>query len=587
MTRINRFAGSFLFRLAVGYVLVAVIFAAAWVWSLYGPLTEAMLRQQQRNLTAVAQSAALLAAETDSTPQELANRLVTRTDLRLTIVGSDGVVLADSEYAPSEMENHGQRPEIRAALAGQVGVDRRMSRTAGIEEIYVAVPSSLDGRKIALRVSQPLSEIEDAASRSRRFGLGLLAVALLIAAGVAFYAARAATGPVRQLSDIAERMAAGNLNVDVPAVPADLTPLADALATLRAQMRSRLDALETERRTLRAALDGLGDAVLLVDGDTIVLANKETARLFRAPARGWVGTRIDESGLPATLLQAVCSRLDSLDPSVVELPADPTGRTWRVFVAPLSGADDGTSRTIVVISDVTERARVDRVRRDFVANASHELKTPVAGIRLLAESAETAAADGDAEQALVFTRQIEAETERLQRLVSDLLDLSRLEAAPAPDALADVRVAVDRAVVSHRAAAARKELELTADLDSVRGHDVFVRADPTDLAIALDNLLDNAIAYTDSGGVNVGVRIVDDHVAIRVSDTGCGIPVEHQPRVFERFYRVDRGRSRDAGGTGLGLALVRHVVERSGGTVTLESALGEGSTFTLMLPRAT
>ncbi len=587
MTRLSRFTSSFLFRLALGYVLVAVVFAAAWVWSLYGPLTQAMLRQQQRGLTAVAQSAALLATETDASPQDLTDRLVARTDLRLTIIDADGVVLADSEYPAAKMENHAHRPEVRAALEGRTGTDRRISRTLGVEELYVAVPGLLAGEKIAVRVSQPLSEIEKMASRSRRVGLALLAAALSIAAGVAARAAHAAARPVRQLSGVAERMAAGNLGAEVPDMPGDLAPLAEALASLRAQMRSRLDALESERHTLRPALDGLGDAVFLVDGRSVTLANREAERLFRTPAGGWIGARLEDSGMPASLLEAMHSLIAAPKASAVELAPDPTGRTWRVFVAPLPSAEDRAKRALVVISDVTERARLDRVRRDFVANASHELKTPVAGIRLLAESAETAAADGDAEQALVFTRQIEAETERLQRLVSDLLDLSRLDSAPAPDALSDVRAAVDRAVVSHRAAAARKGLELAVAMDAVRGQDVFVRADPTDLAIALDNLLDNAITYTDTGRVRVGVNAMDETVIISVSDTGPGIPPEHQPRVFERFYRVDRGRSRDAGGTGLGLALVRHVVERSGGSVTLESTPGEGSTFTLVLPRAT
>jgi signal transduction histidine kinase len=222
-----------------------------------------------------------------------------------------------------------------------------------------------------------------------------------------------------------------------------------------------------------------------------------------------------------------------------------------------------------------------------VSNASHELKTPVAGIQLLAESAETAATDGDVEQSLGFTRQIEAEAARLKRLVSDLLDLSRLETAPAPDAITDVRQAVDNAIAGHRGTASRQRLALSVDLSAIRGVDVFVAAEPTDVAIALDNLLDNAIAYTESGSVNVSVKASDSSVRIKVADTGSGIAPEHLPRVFERFYRVDRARSRESGGTGLGLALVRHVVERSSGTVSLSSEVGVGTTFTVTLPRAT
>jgi len=277
--------------------------------------------------------------------------------------------------------------------------------------------------------------------------------------------------------------------------------------------------------------------------------------------------------------------LSDVGPFATELQADPLGRTLRLLVAPLDDAT-GEGRTLAVVSDITERARLDAVRRDFVANASHELKTPVAGIQLLAESAETAASDGDIETSLMFSRQIEAEAARLKRLVGDLLDLSRLDTAPEPGAITDVRAAVENALAGHRGAAARAGLVLEADLSAVRDVDVFAAADPTDVAVALDNLVDNALAYTAEGSVRIAVKTSSGSVTIAVSDTGPGIAPEHLPRIFERFYRVDRARSRDNGGTGLGLALVRHVAERSGGTVSVDSRVGSGSTFTLRFPRA-
>lgn len=584
MTRIGRLADSYRTRLIVGYLLVAVIFSAAWVWSLYGPLTQAVLRQQQGNLTAVAQAGALVVGQADRPAEEVARQLVARTDLRLTIVASDGRVLADSEFDAAGMENHRDRPEVAEALAGRTGDARRYSETEGEEALYVAVPASLGGERVALRVSQPLSEIEDIAASSRRVGLVLLLTAILLASAIAWWAARAAAEPVARLSQSATRMAGGDLTAELPDVPADLTPLASALSTLRAQMRTRLDALESEKRSLAATLDGLTNAVLVLDGRTIALANSTAGRMFKAPRSGWRGTDVEAAGLPAPVSNAIVSRMAGNDTEPLELEPDPTGRTFRLVVAPLDPAEPG-GRTIVTIADVTERARLDRVRRDFVANASHELKTPTSGIMLLAQSVEAAAADGDVEQALAFAKQIEAETGRLQRLVGDLLDLSRLEAAPAPDAVSDVRVAVDRAIVSHRSAAERKRLVLDADLSGVHGVDAFAAADPTDLAIALDNLLDNAIAYTERGTVRLSVSATEGAVEIEVSDTGIGIPAEHLPRIFERFYRVDRGRSRDSGGTGLGLALVRHVVERSNGSVSVSSN-ADGTTFRLCFPRA-
>lgn len=269
MSRVTFASGSFRTRIVLGYVLVAAVLASAWAWSLYPPLTQAALRQQTRNLTAVAQAASLMAAESSATPQQIADRLVARSDLRLTIVAADGSVLADSAGTVSEMANHADRPEIESALAGRTGTDRRLSATQGDEELYVAVPGALDGTPVALRVSQPVTEIEAVAARSRQVGLLLLGLALLITTAIAVSASAAASRPVLALSESAQRMAGGDLTLEIPQVPADLRILAESLATLRNQMRARISALEAEQRTLRTTLDGLTDAVFLLDASTI------------------------------------------------------------------------------------------------------------------------------------------------------------------------------------------------------------------------------------------------------------------------------------------------------------------------------
>ncbi|MBI5231255.1 MAG: HAMP domain-containing protein [Coriobacteriales bacterium] len=584
MGRLGSIAGSFRVRLLLGYVVVAAVFALAWTWSLYGPLTQSVIKNQERSLAAVARAGAALVGQPEADPRQVASRLVAETDLRATIVGSDGQVVADSLVDPATMENHAARPEIAAALRGETGTARRRSATRGDEELYVAVPSRLDGSRVAVRVSQPVAVAASVASTSRQIGIALLAVAVLVSTGVALWAARAAARPVEELSDAARRMADGNLGAQIPDVPRDLSTLAEALGDLRRQMKTRIEQLQTEQLTLRTALDGLTDAVFVLDGDAIRFANGAASRLFRVPAGGWRHKHIDRAGLPASVVGEV-QRLMARGGGATEIGPDPTGHWMRVAVLPILGSED-TESSLAVIADVTERARVDRMRRDFVANASHELKTPVSAIQLLAESAKTAESDGDFDQALVFTRQIADEAARLKRLVGDLLDLSRLELAPKPGSVTDLRQAIDNAIAGHRGAAERKSLELTADLNAVAGTDVFAAADPTDVAVALDNLLDNGITYTEAGSVTVRLAVVADEVEIAVTDTGIGIPSEDLPRVFERFYRVDRARSRDSGGTGLGLALVRHVVERSGGSVEVESVLDEGSTFTIRLPLA-
>ncbi|NTW28324.1 MAG: GHKL domain-containing protein [Coriobacteriia bacterium] len=585
MKRPEYMRGSYRARLVLGYILVATVLAAAWIWSMYGPLNTAVVNQEERNLTQTARAAALYANASTEPIGDVAKRLVANSDLRLTVVSADGTVLADTNNDASTMENHLSRPEIAAALKGEVGISRRVSSTEDKREIYVAVPATIAGKPAALRISRPLTDVEQIANTSRSIGLGLLLAALAIVAGIATWASGAAALPIRDLSAIAKRMASGDLHSRVPEVPADLKALADALETLQHQMRDRIDALEGEQKTLRAALDGLTDAVFLLDGTAIHYANRAAGRIFRAATGDRREVPLARSGLPESLVAAILGPLGERRHVAVDLDPDPFGRTLRLLVVPLDAAENG--RTLVVVTDITERARLDRMRRDFVANASHELKTPVAGIQLLAESAETAAEDGDAEQSFAFTRQIEAEAARLKRLVGDLLDLSRLESIPSPDAVTDVRQALDNALVGHRTAAGRKGLTLSADLSAVRGIDVFAAAaEPTDVAIVLDNLIDNAIAYTAEGSVRVSVEATPSEVRLLVTDTGPGIESEHLPRIFERFYRIDRARSRESGGTGLGLALVRHVAERSGGSVTVSSEVGVGTTFTVTLPRA-
>lgn len=585
MTRFSRIARSALSRLIAGYVLVAVVFAAAWTWSLYGPLTASVLEQRVESLTAVAQSAALLVTESGETPSRIAKQLVARTDLRLTIVAADGTVMADSDTDPTTMENHADRPEVATALGGTVGTDRRVSQSEGIEQLYVAVPATHDGARVAVRVAQPLTQIRAIAAGTRRVGLTLLVAALVIATVAAYPVLKAAARPIADLSRSAQTMAAGDLTTPIPRVPDDLAPLAESLGSLRAQIRSRLEALEAERARLESTLNGLEDAILVMDGEVIDFANDAADLLFGRPPTGWQGQRLAASTLPAALAAAVRRSTAQQVTTAEDLDPDPLGRVFRLWVSPgSSGAP--YARRIVVISDVTERARLDRLRRDFVANASHELKTPAAGIGLLADSAALAAQDGETTQALEFARQIASEASRLQHLVRDLLDLARLENAPNPEAITDMRVIIDRVVVSHRSGATAKGLALIVDLQAVSDIDVFAAADPTDVTIAADNLVDNAIAYTAAGTITITLAVDGDTVTLAVTDTGAGIEPEHLSRIFERFYRVDRGRSREAGGTGLGLALTRHAAERNGGSITVESTPGAGATFTLRLRRA-
>lgn len=570
-------------RLLAGALSIALVLAAAWTWSLYGPLASEVTERETGYLIGSARSAALLVSETDGDPQETARRLGAETGVRITVVASDGTVIADSEEEPSNLENHAERPEVSAALAGREGTDIRRSDTQDVDRLYVAVPAVVAGQRVAVRASTSLAAVNALTDELRTTGLILLAIGTLGAVLLAWRLTATTAHPVDRLADAARAMASGDLGTPIPPTNAALAPLGDALGVLATQMRDRIQQLQTERQALRMAVDGLDDAVLLLEQGRVALANRKTG-LLRGSTHGIEGRLLADSGLPASLVAAIEGRLTEAAPATIDLGPDPYQRYHRLRIVPL-GQGPGGQRTLVAITDTTDRMRLDAVRADFVANASHELKTPTAGILLLAESADSAARDGDSEQALAFVGQIRGEATRLRQLVADLLDLSRMERLPGPDAITEVRRGVDLACSAHRRAASQRGLMLSVDLTAIAGQDIAVAMDAADLAIVLDNLLSNAIAYTESGGVSVSVAASDAEATITVRDTGIGIPEADLERVFERFYRVDRARSRDSGGTGLGLSLVRNAVERARGTVTIASRPGEGTTVTVRIPR--
>jgi two-component system sensor histidine kinase SenX3 len=334
---------------------------------------------------------------------------------------------------------------------------------------------------------------------------------------------------------------------------------------------------DEERATREAILSSLEEGIVLFASDGSVLyENGQVRRLIGGPAQS--AQRL----APSRLRKLVAAAAEAPSPEVVDRPpataevvAGPAGRTIRATATSIPG-----NRVLLVLRDVTQARLIDVVRRDFVANASHELKTPAASLRALAETIRDAAAE-DPQAIRRFAEQLEKEAVRLSRIISDLLDLSRLEGAAHEED--DVRL--DRVVIDeserHRQDAEAARLSL-----DVRGEGpVMVRGSAEELALMTRNLVQNAIQYTRGGGaVDVMVGVEDGQAVITVRDTGTGIPARDRERIFERFYRVDRARSRETGGTGLGLAIVKHVVENHGGTVSVESELGIGSTFVVRLP---
>jgi len=487
---------------------------------------------------------------------------------RYTVIDQDGVVLADSRSAAETMENHAARPEVAAALAGEPGRAMRASETTGVEQLYVAIPS--DNGSV-LRLSARSSDIAVDTWPYRSSVIFVSIVVGLIGLLVAAWLAKRMSGPIVELTEQTQALSVNDAETKLARSNVlELDQLAVAIAELDATNRARL--LETERAssTLEVVLGALPQGTVLFDeDDSVVYANPSAQNLLGAIPETLSGI------VPFSFQDVLLEARETGTPTTVIAEHGKPVRQLRGIATPF--ADD--KRILLVVVDVTERERVASVRRDFVANASHELKTPVSAIIASSEALQLAVERGD-DSSLGFARQIESSARQLDRLVADLLDLSRLERdEPELDPLSLDHL-VQEELERVRLVADEHGIDLTLDVAPVQ-----VAGSRRDVAIAVRNLLDNAIRYTPSGGsIRAQLEVDGEDAVLRVSDTGEGIPTRDLARVFERFYRVDNARARATGGTGLGLAIVKHVVESHGGSVSVESEFGAGSTFTVHLP---
>jgi len=521
-------------------------------------------------------------------------RAAGQSDLRVTVIGADGTVLGDSRVPPAELrrvENHAERPEVRAALAGRVGHGLRTSVTVGAPLFYAAVPVR-DGDRVVgvLRMAVPLSVVTSSHAELHQVLLLGGLVALLAALGIAMFVAGRLTRPVVEMESVARRMSEGDFAVHAPVrSPDEIGVLGRALNGLAARLREKVRDLEEEQAKARAILESMVEGVVAVDGhDHIVVMNEGARTIFALGAARAEGKSFLEVIRNVDLYRIFRESRVGTPAAVVGRQlrlSTPVERVLEVHAAPLRLAGDEVG-AVMVLHDVTELRRLEQVRTEFVANVSHELRTPLTAIHGYLETLLGGALE-EPEHARKFLEIAFRHTERLGRLVSDLTDLSnielgkvslRLEATPLDEV-------VDSVLTMIRPRAAGGEVALSVDLPADLPP---VRADRDRLAQILINLVDNGVKYTPAGGrVAVSARRVGPAlVEVGVTDTGVGIPPADLPRVTERFYRVDRARSRELGGTGLGLAIVKHLVLAHGGELAIESQPGRGTVVRFSLPAA-
>jgi two-component system phosphate regulon sensor histidine kinase PhoR len=515
--------------------------------------------------------------------------------LRITLIGPDGTVLADSSLEQTIGGQRDNRPEILAARVHRFGSSLRLSSTTRQPTLYVALHAG-DGPISFVRLAVPQAELQAELWRLRRVVLTASAVAAGLSLFLGFLFARRLTRPLLDLTQGVKQVAAGDFGHQVFAPGTDeIGQLARTFNDMSQRLAAQFAQLEEDRQQLRAVLSAMVEGVIAVDAEQrILFVNQRAAQLLGISAERAVGRKLWETIRQRSIQDLVRRCQEAGERQSQELEwSGATLKSVAVHVAPFAGPTG--SGAVLVVHDTSELRRLERLRQDFVANVSHELKTPLSVIKACVETLLDAAVD-DEETRRSFLQQIAEQSDRLHALILDLLHLARIESGQQVLECGDVYLGevVQACLERHRTRAESKRLRLEAvppDSDrlaqSGQTGGLAAWADEEALHHILDNLVDNAIKYTPPDGA-IRVRWLADgeSAVLEVQDTGVGIPERDLPRIFERFYRVDKARSRELGGTGLGLSIVKHLVQSMQGSVQAESALGVGSTFRVRLPRS-
>ena len=531
----------------------------------------------------------LLAAGKHAQIDALCKELGQRSSTRLTVILPDGQVVGDSVEQPWQMDNHGQRPEVVDALEEGKGVSLRYSQTLQQTLRYVAVPARSGGRTLGVvRAAVSLAAIDRTLWGIRAHVLVACVLIAALLAAATLLVARRVVRPLEELSYHAEWFARGDLEHRLPATSTkEIGGLAETLNQMAAELSDKLATVVRQRNEREAILSSMAEGVLALDADERVLSmNAAAARLLDADSARAEGRSLPEIVRNIDLHKLVAAVLSAQQPVEGEIVLrDREPRYLRVHGSVLRTTPGGRAGALLVIDDVTRLRRLESVRRDFVANVSHELKTPVTAIQGYVETLLDGAMNDSAEREK-FLRIVAKHTERLHAILEDLLTLARVEQESEKRenllARGPLRPVLEAAMVDCGGKAGEKQMRLTlncpAELAAVMNASLLEQA--------VVNLLDNAIAYSPPGEqIEVEGVEGEEEIEVRVRDRGCGIAREHLPRIFERFYRVDKSRSRESGGTGLGLAIVKHIVQLHGGRTAVESTPGQGSTFSLFLPK--
>jgi len=503
---------------------------------------------------------------------DLVKRIGKRINTRITVIAPDGKVLADSKENADSMENHRGRPEIREAITTGFGKSVRYSTTEMEEMLYVAIPMKSNGKLIGvLRTSLFLRDIDTLLNSLRNRLLYSIVIITLLSLLVAFMISKNISSPIKELAEASKNLANGDFSTHLRLIRNDeLGELAESFNIMSEKLKSVFDELTSKKEEFKSIISSLSEGLMVIDKTgKIILCNDSFKKIVSAnPLDKFYWEILREPVL-----------LNSVEKEIGESRhiADEIELNGKKYLFSFSSVPE-TEELIVILHDITKFKNLEKIKKDFIANVSHELRTPLTAIKGYLETME----DEEGTEYKRYLDIVQRHTERLINIVNDLLQLSELEQKGIIGNLEkiDLKDTVENVFRIFKQKAEKKNIRLILDTPD----SVFFYGDPFKLEQMFVNLIDNAIKYTESGNVTVSLNIRDKRVIINVSDTGIGIPERHLDRIFERFYVVDKSRSRRGGGTGLGLSIVKHIVLLHNGKIKVWSKRGKGTTFTITLP---
>ena len=507
---------------------------------------------------------------------------------RITVILPNGEVIADSDEKPGNMRNHADRPEFKDALEQGSGNSIRPSETLGKKMMYQAIAlKQNDEIQAVVRTSVPITAIDEALKSIYAKLLWAGIIISICAAAISLLISKKISRPVEQMTEVAKHFASGELNLRLPiSNTTELAELANALNEMAQQLNARINTITEERSQIRAILSSMIEGVLAVDSaGHIVSINKAAAELLDIDASKSQGLSIEEAIRNPQLQEYIKNTFENKRQTETDyFVLNESGRFLQLQGSALTDNEGKNNGAVLVLHDITRTRHLEEVRRDFVANVSHELKTPVTSIKGFVETLLDGAVN-DSQEARRFLEIIAKHSDRLNAIIEDLLSLSRLEEDSEKRRLSFEETKIKPTLVSaielSKLNADKKHIEVELLCDD----QVTAKINSALIEQAVLNLIDNAIKYSqENSKILVNSQIKDNEILIKVSDQGCGIEKEHLERIFERFYVVDKGRSRKLGGTGLGLSIVKHIAQVHGGYIQVESTIGKGSIFKIHLP---